>query len=93
MPKKILDEIISQLNTTIILLLTNLKDREHLISSSENDLTDLKQEIRLLDIGEAIVSGIAVPVPIPAQIDLFSRESLISMHSSREEFNEFDWNE
>jgi hypothetical protein len=92
MPKKILDEIISQLNTTIILLLTNLKDREHLISSSENDLTDLKQEIRLLDIGEAIISGIAVPVPIPAQIDLFSRESMTSMHSPREEFNEFDWN-
>ncbi len=92
MPKKILDEIISQLNTTIILLLTNVKDREHLISSSENDLTDLKEEIRLLDIGEAIISGIAVPVPIPAQIDLFSREKMMAALSSHDQFNEFDWN-
>lgn len=92
MPKKILDEIISQLNTTIILLLTNVKDREHLILSSENDLTDLKEEMRRLDIGEAIISGIAVPVPIPAQIDLFNREELTRPPPADEQFNEFDWN-
>jgi DNA helicase HerA-like ATPase len=96
MPKKILDEIISQLNTTVMLLLTNLKDREHLISSSENDLTDFKEEMRMLDIGEAIISGIAVPIPIPAQIDLFKREELEKGEkvekSENEEFREFDWN-
>lgn len=92
MPKKILDEIISQLNTTIILLLTNVKDREHLILSSENDLTDLKEEMRRLDIGEAIISGIAVPVPIPARIDLFNREELMNTQHTKEQFNEFDWN-
>ena len=95
MPKKILDEVISQLNTVIILLLTNVKDREHLISSSENDLTDFKEEMRRLDIGEAIVTGIAVPVPIPAQIDLFKREEIEKGErgeKKEEEFREFDWN-
>lgn len=91
MPKKILDEIISQLNTMIILLLTNVKDREHLINSSENDLTDFKEEMRRLDVGEAIITGIAVPVPIPAQIDLFNREEL-QKKGKKEEFREFDWN-
>ncbi len=93
MPKKILDEIISQLNTMIILLLTNVKDREHLISSSENDLTDFKEEMRMLDVGEAIVTGIAVPVPIPAQIDLFKRGEIEKKEKeNEEEFDEFDWN-
>jgi DNA helicase HerA-like ATPase len=91
MPKKILDEVISQLNTVIILLLTNIKDREHLISSSENDLTDFKEEMRRLDIGEAIVTGIAVPVPIPAQIDLYTREDL-EKSEKKDDFREFDWN-
>lgn len=94
MPKKILDEIISQLNTMIILLLTNVKDREHLISSSENDLTDFKEEMRMLDVGEAIVTGVAVPIPIPAQIDLFKREKVEKREKkeNEEEFSEFDWN-
>ncbi len=93
MPKKILDEVISQLNTIVILLLTNVRDREHLISSSENDLTDFKEEMRRLDIGEAIVTGIAVPVPIPAQIDLFKRDELQKKEKEqKEEFREFDWN-
>ncbi|MBU6997590.1 MAG: ATP-binding protein [Theionarchaea archaeon] len=91
MPKKILDEIISQLNTIIILLLTNLKDREQLINSSENDLTDLKEEMKRLDIGEAIITGISVPIPIPAQIDLFDRRTL-EKKEEKEEFREFDWN-
>ena len=92
MPKKILDEVISQLNTMIILLLTNVKDREHLINSSENDLTGFKEEMRMLDVGEAIVTGIAVPVPIPAQIDLFKREEVEKKEKETEEFDEFDWN-
>ena len=87
MPKKILDEIISQLNTVVVLLLTNVKDREHLISSSENDLSDLKEEMRRLNVGEAIITGIAVPVPIPAHIDLFEREE-----ERGEEFKDFEWN-
>lgn len=95
MPKKILDEIISQLNTMLILLLTNLKDREHLISSSENDLADFKEEMRRLDVGEAIITGIAVPVPIPAHIDLFKRKNLEQEEKEQEKdgkFREFDWN-
>lgn len=95
MPRKIMDEVISQLNTMIVMLLTNLKDREHLISSSENDLADLKEEMRRLDVGEAIVTGIAVPVPIPAQIDLFKRGELEKKERKErkeEEFKEFDWN-
>jgi DNA helicase HerA-like ATPase len=92
MPKKILDEVISQLNTVIIMLLTNIKDREHLINSSENDLTALKEEMRMLDIGEAIVTGIAVPVPIPATVDLFSRKDIKTAQQSEDGFKEFDWN-
>jgi DNA helicase HerA-like ATPase len=86
MPRKILDEIISQLNTVVIMLLTNLRDREHLILSSENDLTDFKEEMRRLDVGEAIVTGISVPIPIPAKISLFKPKE------TEDEEDDFDWN-
>lgn len=68
MPRKIHEEVISQLNTVIIMLLTNVKDREHLVLSSENDLSDFKEEMSRLDVGEAIITGISVPIPISGNI-------------------------
>ena len=88
MPQKIFEEILAQLNTVIIMLLTNIKDREHLILSSENDLSDFKKEMKRLDIGEAIITGISVPFPIPAKIDLFKKG-----HSKEESFDQFEFNE
>jgi len=70
MPRKIHEEIISQLNTVIIMLLTNIKDREHLVLSSENDLSDFKDEMSRLDLGEAIITGMSVPIPISGTIPL-----------------------
>jgi len=70
MPRKIHEEIISQLNTVIIMLLTNIKDREHLVLSSENDLSDYRDEMSRLDLGEAIVTGISVPIPLSGTIPL-----------------------
>jgi hypothetical protein len=70
MPRKIHEEIISQLNTVIIMLLTNIKDREHLVLSSENDLSDFKDEMSRLDIGEAIITGISVPIPLSGNIPI-----------------------
>ncbi|HOP08670.1 MAG TPA: ATP-binding protein, partial [Candidatus Methanofastidiosa archaeon] len=70
MPRKIHDEIISQLNTVIIMLLTNIKDREHLVLSSENDLSDFKEEMSRLDVGEAIITGISVPIPLSGTIPI-----------------------
>ncbi|MFQ6087856.1 MAG: ATP-binding protein [Candidatus Methanofastidiosia archaeon] len=87
MPRKISEEVISQLNTVIIMLLTNLKDREHLILSSENDLSDFKEEMRRLDVGEAIICGISVPMPIPASIEEFQREFLKDVGE-----DDFEWN-
>lgn len=88
MPHKIFEEVLAQLNTVIIMLLTNIKDREHLVLSSENDLSDFKKEMKRLDIGEAIITGISVPFPIPAKIDLFSLSS-----SKKENFDQFEFNE
>jgi hypothetical protein len=88
MPQKIFEEILAQLNTVIIMLLTNIKDRDHLVLSSENDLTDFKKEMKRLDVGEAIITGISVPFPIPAKIDLFTRT-----FSQQETFDQFEFNE
>ena len=88
MPHKIFEEVLAQLNTVIIMLLTNIKDREHLVLSSENDLSDFKKEMKRLDIGEAIITGISVPFPIPAKIDLFSLS-----RSKKENFDQFEFNE
>lgn len=74
MPRKIHEEIISQLNTVIIMLLTNMKDREHLVMSSENDLSDFKDEISRLDVGEAIITGISVPIPLSGMIPIYKPE-------------------
>jgi len=71
MPRKIHEEIISQLNTVIIMLLTNMKDREHLVMSSENDLSDFKDEMSRLDVGEAIITGISVPIPLSGMIPIY----------------------
>ncbi|MEA1993048.1 MAG: ATP-binding protein [Euryarchaeota archaeon] len=88
MPQKIFEEVLAQLNTVIIMLLTNIKDREHLVLSSENDLTGFKKEMKRLEVGEAIITGISVPFPIPAKIDLFKRT-----HVKKEGFDQFEFNE
>ena len=88
MPHKIFEEVLAQLNTVIIMLLTNIKDREHLILSSETDLSDFKKEMKRLDVGEAIITGVSVPFPIPVKIDLFKRETL-----RKENFDQFNFND
>ncbi|MHC1605271.1 MAG: ATP-binding protein [Candidatus Methanofastidiosia archaeon] len=89
MPRKIHEEIISQLNTVIIMQLTNMKDREHLVLSSENDLTDFKDEMARLDIGETIVTGISVPIPLSGVVPRFGPV----LQTEREHFDEFYFNE
>ncbi len=90
MPQKVFEDVLAQLNTIIIMLLTNVKDRDHLVLSSENDLTEFKKEMKRLEIGEAIITGISVPFPIPAKIDLFTRDEMKKEGFDQFEFNELD---
>jgi hypothetical protein len=89
MPRKIHEEVISQLNTVIIMMLTNVKDREHLVSSSENDLTAFKDEMARLDIGETIVTGISVPLPLSGFVPAFKGIT----PRPRDDFDDFTFNE
>ncbi|RZN46588.1 ATP-binding protein [archaeon] len=89
MPRKIHEEVISQLNTVIIMLLTNVKDREHLVASSENDLTAFKDEMARLDVGETIVTGISVPLPLSGFVPAFTGIT----PRPRDGFDDFAFNE
>jgi len=88
-PRKIHEEVISQLNTVIIMLLTNIKDREHLVLSSENDLSDFKDEMARLDVGEMIVTGISVPVPLFGKVPEFVGLN----QKTQDSFDAFSFNE
>ena len=67
-PKLIDKQLLSQFNTLVILGLADRNDRTRLEESAKQDLTSLDVEIQTLEKGEAIISTLNVPFPIPAKI-------------------------
>ena len=86
-PRKIHEEVISQLNTVIIMLLSNVKDREHIALASESNLSEFREEMARLDVGEAIVSGLAVPMPLSCSVPVFSPPPAQARVTGNEEFS------
>ncbi len=71
MPSLIPPEILSQLNTKVILGIPSPADRNAVINSSAQDISDEVAEIQMLDVGEAIITSPFVEFPIPVKIYKF----------------------
>lgn len=70
-PRLIGPEILSQFNTLLILRLADKNDRENIIRASSHDISQLDNEIQTLMPGEAILSSISTPFPLPMKIHKF----------------------
>lgn len=78
MPSLIPREILSQMNTKIILGTPAAEDRRALIESSSQNITDEDKEIQVLDVGEAIITSPFIKFPYSVKIynfdELITRE-------------------
>ena len=70
-PKLIDKQLLSQFNTLVILSLADRNDRTRLEESAKQDLSTLDVEIQTLEKGEAIISTLNIPFPVPARIHLY----------------------
>ena len=67
-PKLIDKQLLSQFNTLVVMGLGDRNDRNQLEESAKQDLSSLDVEIQTLEKGEAIVSTLNIPFPVPARI-------------------------
>jgi len=72
-PKLIDKQLLSQFNTLVILGLADRNDRTRLEESAKQDLSALDVEIQTLEKGEAIISTLNIPFPVPARIHLYEK--------------------
>jgi len=70
-PKNIDPRILAQINTYVVLGLSDKSDRAMIASSAKQDLTPLDGEIQTLERGEAVISTLSVPFPISCRIHAF----------------------
>ncbi|MDM7940949.1 MAG: ATP-binding protein [Methanothrix sp.] len=70
-PKLIDKQLLSQFNTLVVMGLGDRNDRIQLEESAKQDLSTLDIEIQTLEKGEAIVSTLKIPFPVPARIHRF----------------------
>ena len=67
-PKLIHPHILTQLNTLFIMGLSDEGDRRIMESASKQDMAPLRNEIKSLNVGEAIITSPFAPFPIPIKI-------------------------
>lgn len=72
-PKKLDDDILSQTNTKIILKLVEPNDQRYVQQASEQISEDLLGDIASLGVGEAVVVGYAITIPVMVKIYSFER--------------------
>ncbi|MDW7990191.1 MAG: ATP-binding protein [Archaeoglobaceae archaeon] len=70
-PKKISDDILSQCNTKMILRIVEPSDQRYIQQASEQISEDLLSDISSLGIGEAVIVGPAVKIPVAVKIRRF----------------------
>ncbi len=71
MPSLLPQEILSQMNTKVILGIPSPSDRQAVINSSAQDITDEATEIQMLDTGEALITSPFIIFPLPVKIHKF----------------------
>ncbi|HJW19957.1 MAG TPA: ATP-binding protein [Candidatus Nitrosotalea sp.] len=74
--------ILANMNTKIILGNEMKQERQAIIESASQDLSEDDKNIASLDKGEAIISSIFVPFALPIKIPLF--EEMVKKHSTAE---------
>lgn len=70
-PKKLNDDVLSQCNTKIILKITEPNDQRYVQQASEQISEDLLKDIAALGVGEAVIVGPAVKLPVAVKIRKF----------------------
>jgi hypothetical protein len=70
-PKNIDAKILAQLNTFVVMGLSDSSDRATVASSAKQDLSPMDTEIQTLEAGEAVISSPEIPFPVSTQIHLF----------------------
>jgi len=70
-PKLIDRQLLSQFNTLVVMGLGDRNDRQQLEESAKQDLSSMDIEIQTLEKGEAVVSTLSIPFPVPARIHRF----------------------
>ena len=73
MPSLLPREVLSQMNTKVILGLPAPSDREAVINSSSQNIEDESTEIQMLDTGEALITSPFLKFPIPVKVDYFDK--------------------
>ncbi|MCS7122013.1 MAG: ATP-binding protein [Archaeoglobaceae archaeon] len=71
-PKKINDDILSQCNTKIILRVLEPNDQKYIQQASETISEDLLRDISSLGVGEAVIVGPAVKMPVAVKVRKFT---------------------
>ncbi|MDR2855525.1 MAG: ATP-binding protein [Methanomicrobiales archaeon] len=67
-PKNIDRHLLAQMNTSVIMGLSDQYDRQIMATSAKQDLTKMMIEIQTLGQGEAIISTLGIPFPVSAKI-------------------------
>lgn len=72
MPSLLPPEILSQMNTKVILGIPSPIDRQAVINSSAQDINDENVEIQMLDTGEALITSPFIKFPLPVKVHDFN---------------------
>jgi uncharacterized protein len=67
-PKLIDKQLLSQFNTLVVMGLGDRNDRMQLEESAKQDLSSMDTEIQTLEKGEAVISSLKIPFPVPARV-------------------------
>ncbi len=71
-PKRLNDDVLSQCNTKIVLRITEPNDQRYVQQASEQISEDLLSDIASLGVGEAVIVGPAVKLPVAVKIRKFA---------------------
>jgi len=70
-PKNIDPRVLAQLNTYVVMGLSDRGDRDMVAGHAKQDLSRMDTEIQTLEPGEAIISTLGIPFPVSTRIHLF----------------------
>ncbi len=73
MPSLLPQEILSQMNTKVILGIPSPNDRQAIINSSAQEISDESTEIQMLDTGEALITSPFIKFPLPVKVHYFNK--------------------
>ncbi|MFH1682411.1 MAG: ATP-binding protein, partial [Candidatus Woesearchaeota archaeon] len=90
LPSEIPKQVLANMNTKIILGLEMGSERQAVIESSPQDLSDDSRNIASLDKGEAIVTSVFTKFAVPIKIPLFKDFAQVKKEDSELDFSGLD---